>query len=154
MTIYAQDILKLAVSQEGKAYVYGSLGPYTDPADPKSFDCSGLVWWCCHRLGTFPAMPEGAINQYLFCNAQHTLILIDDAKRIPGALLFRISESLGDHVVISLGKNDLDVEARGAAWGVGSWSEDTRVWTAAAKIPGVVYNNGLGFEQGAINLKS
>src|SRR5208337_312524 len=104
--ITAQDILKLAVSEEGKKYVFGSLDSYSDP-NPTSFDCSGLVRWVCHRLGTQPPMPEGAIYQMQFCKKQGTLIPIDQAKKTPGALLFRITPP-ENHVVISLGDSDKD----------------------------------------------
>ena len=136
MAITNQDILELAQSEEGKDYVFGSIDAYSDP-DPDSFDCSGLVRWVCHRLGTKPPMPEGARYQMAFCKALGALIPIEEARKTPGALLFRVNHpTLHDHVVFVLDE-DHTFEARGVAYGVGSWGIDGRGWTQAAKIPGV-----------------
>lgn len=38
------EAVQLAVSQKGKPYVFGAMGP-------NSFDCSGLMGWAYHQLG-------------------------------------------------------------------------------------------------------
>ena len=112
--------------------VYGAEVDLDDP-DPAKFDCSELVQWVCHQLNVQPEMPDGSANQRAFCEEHGTMISIEQAVKTAGALLFG-----NGHVAISRGDGST-IEARGAAYGVGSWSSKNRPWVAAAKIPGVTY---------------
>lgn len=124
-------VVKRAMSQSGDPYIYGTEVDLDDP-NPAAFDCSELVQWVCHQLGIKPEMPDGSAAQRAFCEAHGTMIGIEDAVKTAGALLF------GDgHVAISRG-DGTTIEARGKAYGVGSWSSKNRPWVAAAKIPALL----------------
>jgi cell wall-associated NlpC family hydrolase len=142
--IYASDFVGLLLKQAGDKYVFGVTAVDTDP-DPSAFDCSELVRWACQRLGVRPTMPDGSWLQVRHCRTYGTLIGIDPAIRAQGALLFRFGGDpfVGDrpsdaHVAVSLG-NKSTIEARGSAWGVGSWTVAGRGWTHAALVPGIRY---------------
>jgi cell wall-associated NlpC family hydrolase len=135
----AQDILSRAKTQIGKPYIYGYEVDLTDP-DPAAFDCSELIQWVCAQESITPVMPDGAIYQMRFCRKLGRLIDVDEAIKTPGALLFRIDEEYGNHVVLSQG-NGTTIEARGRRYGVGTWSTRGRLWTQAALIPGVAYGD-------------
>jgi cell wall-associated NlpC family hydrolase len=132
-----ENLLKKAQTQDGKPYIYGYEVDLSDP-DPKAFDCSELIQWSCYQEGVIPQMPDGAIYQMRFCRNAGRLISVEKAMKIPGALLFRISEN-GNHVAFSQG-DVTTFEARGRAYGVGSWSAKGRKWTHAALVPGVEYH--------------
>jgi len=133
------EIVNLALTQAGDPYVFGAEASAAN-ANPRAFDCSELVEWVCNRLGVRPVMPDGARAQKNHCQMHGTLIWdIDRAIKIPGTLLFRMGSSpTTDHVAINRG-NGQTIEARGRAYGVGSFSAYNRNWTHAAFIPGVNY---------------
>jgi cell wall-associated NlpC family hydrolase len=132
-----QDIVDKAMEQDGKPYIFGYEVDLDDP-DPKAFDCSELTQWVSYQLRVSPEMPDGAIYQMRHCRNHDLLISVTQAVKTPGALLFRISEG-GNHVAISRG-DGTTIEARGKAYGVGSWSATKgRAWTHAGLIPGVEY---------------
>jgi cell wall-associated NlpC family hydrolase len=138
MTAYAQEIAALALTQAGDSYVFGAKEPPSDPnprAQGHPFDCSGLVAWVTGRLGV--ALNGGSWQQLATCRKAGLVIPIAQAISTRGALLFR-GPNGDEHVVISLG-NGFTIEARGRAYGVGSWPTANRGWTFAARIPGVIY---------------
>lgn len=133
--VSVRDFVNLALSQAGDKYIFAAEASRTDP-DPEAFDCSELVEWVLERLGV-PDFPDGSMNQRAHCNA----IPIDRAIRTRGALLFRDPSVTGTgHVAISLGNNHT-IEARGSAYGVGSFdaSPSARLWTSGGFIPEVNY---------------
>jgi len=136
------QIVDTARSQFGKPYVYAS-APAVSVRNPRSFDCSGYTHWVFGRNGV--SLPNGSWNQAIMGRDNHTLISIDQAIHTPGALLFMGANSgysgygPSGHVAISLG-NGSTAEARGTAYGVGSWSAYNRPWTNACLVPGVTYN--------------
>lgn len=138
MTLYAETFVRLALTQYGDRYVYGAKEPASDP-NPKShggaFDCSGLVAWAVRRAGG--QLPDGSQAQLDYCRQHGTLISVAEAEHLRGALLF-LGPDGNEHVVISLG-NGMTIEARGAAYGVGSWSVYRDAWSGAAKVPGFTY---------------
>lgn len=140
MTLYAETFVRLALTQSGDRYVYGAKESPSDP-DPKAhggaFDCSGLVAWAVRRAGG--EIPDGSEAQYDYCRVHGKAISIGEAEKMRGALLF-LGNPATEHVVISLG-NGATIEARGAAYGVGSWSVYRDTWTAAALVPGFVYGD-------------
>lgn len=145
MTATATDLTRLAVAQSGKPYVFGTETLPTDP-NPRAFDCSELVQWCCDRLGVVPAMPDGAWVQVAHCRAHSNLVSVNSAIATQGALLFLFAgdpfSSKGrprvSHVAISLG-DGRTIEARGTAYGTGIFTAHNRGWTHAGLVPGLVY---------------
>ncbi len=135
--ILIKTIIDWAVRLQGKPYVFGT--EQDGKVNPSAEDCSELVQNACDMNHVVPKMPDGAIYQYRHCKKYKTLISVDEAIKTYGALLFRISDS-GNHVAFSLG-NGTTFEARGKAYGVGSWPSTGRPWTHGALIPGVEYNN-------------
>jgi intein/homing endonuclease len=99
---------------------------------------SELVQVCAHKAGGY--MPDGSSTQRAYCRDHGTLVSIERAYGIYGALLF-IQTSSHHHVAVSLG-NGKTIEARGSAYGVGSWDARRRGWTSAGLIPSFDYSAG------------
>lgn len=131
-----QMVVYTAGSQAGDPYVFGAEASPNNP-NPRRFDCSELVEWACGRLGVSPRMPDGSKAQKAHCQSHKTLITVDQGIHTAGALLFRMSGN-PTHVAISRG-NGQTIEARGRAYGVGTFSAYGRRWTHAGRIPGVLY---------------
>ncbi len=132
---HAADFVRICLLQRGDRYVYGAEASLSDP-DPDVFDCSELVQWACARVGV--VFPDGSQNQEAACRAANQIIPIPRAVKTQGALLFRRRPDAA-HVAVSLG-NGTTIEARGSAYGVGSWDAvQGRDWTAAGLIPGMIY---------------
>lgn len=142
---HIEDVLLCAIAQEGKPYILGAEASKLDP-DPPAFDCSELVQYACDRAGVNPPMPDGAFWQYKHCLNNGNLIDVPTGITTRGALLFRVTRlhpsAFDDvpHVVFSAG-DGMTVEARGHAWGIGSWAAPGR-FQAAGLIPGVDYSAG------------
>lgn len=96
-----ESFVRNALSQTGKAYVYGAQPVATDP-DPRAFDCSALVQWSATRAG-ITGVPRVAADQHASCDQ----ISAATAINTRGALLFPASLT---HVAISLG-NGRTIEA-------------------------------------------
>lgn len=138
--------LEVAQAQKGDPYVYGA-DPKAADLDPDSFDCSALTQWAAHQVGV--ELPRIAEAQYMQAKGDNQLISVDEAIKTPGALLFYFSkEPTGPlpagqaHVAISLG-DGRTIEARGTAWGVGTWSAKDRSFNYAAVIPQISDAEGL-----------
>ncbi|MDQ1521420.1 MAG: hypothetical protein QOI55_2493, partial [Actinomycetota bacterium] len=135
-----QAFLQNALAQSGDAYQWGATASPTDP-NPTAFDCSELVKWAAKRAGVDIA--DGAAGQYNQLKAQGATISVQQALQTPGALLFSFNgeptpgagEPARAHVAISLG-NGKTIEARGKAYGVGSFDASNR-FQYAAIIPGL-----------------
>ncbi len=137
---HAADFVRLCLAQRGDRYVYGA-ETRLDDSDPDVFDCSELVQWACARIGV--PFPDGSQYQEAACRAAGLLIPVSRAVKTQGALLFRHRPPAA-HVAVSLG-NGNTIEARGSAYGVGSWDAiQGRDWTAAGLIPGMVYGPPVG----------
>lgn len=121
-----EDFVRICLALRGKPYVWGAAGP-------DSFDCSGLVMWATRQLGvTFSDHYTG--DQWH--DSQH--VSVAQATRTRGALLFE-GQNASQHVVVSLG-DGRTIEARGRAYGVGSWEIAGRPFTLAGLIPGFSYD--------------
>lgn len=135
MTHYISDFVRLCLDQSGDHYVYGAEAAPSDP-NPDTFDCSELVQWADNRLGG--NAPDGSKNQWQWCDHAGLGIPVDQAIHTQGALLFHFDPK-DSHVAVSLG-NGNTIEARGKAYGVGSWSAvKGRAWTNAGLMPGWTY---------------
>ncbi len=132
--------LEVARNQIGDRYVFGSEADLAD-ADPDVFDCSEFTQWAANQAGV--TLPDGATHQYLHLKKLGVLVPVEEAKNIPGALLFSFDREprLGDgrtpgaHVAISLG-DGATVEARNSREGVGQFTAGDR-FQYAAVIPGI-----------------
>jgi cell wall-associated NlpC family hydrolase len=147
----SEDFVQTALTRKGDAYVFGSEASPLDP-DPKTLDCSELVQWAGARVGV--TIPDGSFNQWPF--TRH--IPVDQGLHTRGALLFVGTTSRVHHVAISLG-DSTTIEARGKAWGVGTWAAVGR-FDGAGLIPGLTYvaasppppvnrGGGIGIQPGA-----
>lgn len=141
-----KEFVKLALDQSGDEYIFGVEVSPANP-NPTAFDCSELVQWCCDRLSVNPRMVDGSWYQARHCKQYGLLVSIDKAIKTAGALLFKFSSSPWEggrpnnaHVAISLG-DGWTIEARGRAYGVGTWSaaQGQRGWTHAGLVPGLKY---------------
>ena len=132
--------LVAAQAQAGDRYVFGAETSSSD-TDPDAFDCSELVQWAAQKAGV--DVVDGASNQYLTLKEKGMLVPVEQARSIPGALLFSFSSEPQPgggrpstaHVAISLG-NGNTIEARGRAYGVGEFAVGRR-FDYAAVIPGL-----------------
>lgn len=102
----ANEMLRLALKQNGDRYVFGHEVNLNDK-DPNTFDCSELVQWAVHQAGG--SIPDGSQNQ----RRATQRISVQEAARTPGALLFN-----GHHVAISVGDGVHTIEAMGSKYGV------------------------------------
>lgn len=132
---YASDFTALCLRQAGERYVYGAEVDLNDPDPPGPWDCSELTQWASVRVGA--PLPDGSRNQLAFCQQHATMLSIEEAVRTQGTLLFGQTSSW-HHVAVSLGNGET-IEARGSAYGVGSWASTGRGWTHAARVPGLDY---------------
>ena len=83
-----QKFLDAAEKQIGDQYVFGVEVDVNNP-DPKVFDCAELTKWAAHQAGT--DIPGSSFEQYLDLKQKGLLIPVEEAKHIPGALLFHFS---------------------------------------------------------------
>jgi hypothetical protein len=127
----ALDFVTIALRQVGDKYIYGVEVDLHDP-DPSAFDCSELTSWAAAQAGV--ALVDGSSAQLAAIRRAGTTLTIEEAKHTRGALLFHPG-----HVVISLGDGEHTVEAMGRKYGVVQGALSGRSWTAAGKIPGMVY---------------
>lgn len=131
------DLDALLARHTGGPYGYGSKWPLSNPAPTGPVDCSGFIRWGLYQLGV--AFPDGSWNQLAACRKAGTVIPVAQAIRTPGALLF-VGPNGEHHIAASRG-DKTTVEARGIAYGVGSWTANVppRAWSTAALVPGVDY---------------
>lgn len=145
MSVTNDQIVELALSQDGDRYIFGVEVSPSD-SDPNAFDCSELVQWVCARLHVIPSVPDGSWFQARHCKDHGTLVPVAEGIETRGALLFRfVGDPFGGvgrpsqaHVAISQG-DGRTIEARSPRYGVYRGSAHGRNWTHAGRIPGVVY---------------
>ena len=131
-----REIVATALEYDGLPYVMGAEADLTGAVFPDALDCSELVQLACARHGV--GILDGHWLQWKWCASQHTLIPVEQAIDTPGALLFVYDGSTTGHVAFSRG-DGTTMEARGSAWGCGSWPTEGRGWTHGALIPDVDY---------------
>lgn len=132
-----ENFVQLCLTQKGYPYKWGGKASPTN-SDPKgNLDCSGLVEWAAGRAGQ--PLTGGSWQQLETCQKAGLQISVAQAIVTRGALLF-IPANGADHVAVSLG-DGMTIEARGAAWGIGSWPAAGR-FQSAALVPGFNYPKG------------
>lgn len=137
-----EDVLTQALTMWGREYEFGfEIG--VGDTSPDAADCSELVEWACRTSGVRPVVPDGAFFQWLHCGHHGLRIPVAEGVGRRGALLF-MGDGTGfgreaiHHVAMSLGDGST-IEARGEAWGIGSFPTAGRGWTFAGLLPGVDY---------------
>lgn len=137
-----EQLLAKAFPFRGQPYRFGAELALTGPESVGPVDCSELFQVAGARAGVVPPIPDGAYYQWRHCINHGLGLPVAEAARIRGALLF-VGDGTGvgreavTHVAISLG-DGTTFEARGVAWGVGSWQVANR-FDFAGLIPGVSY---------------
>ncbi len=136
-----QKFLDAAEKQIGDQYVFGVEVDVNNP-DPKVFDCAELTKWAAHQAGT--DIPGSSFEQYLDLKQKGLLIPVDEAKHIPGALLFHFSSEptpgggRPDEAHVAISKGDgTTVEAADESEGVLSKDAGSR-FEYAAVLPGTM----------------
>lgn len=118
-----ERMVRWALSQAGKRYVWGGNGP-------DGYDCSGLVQQATSYAGK--TLPKPSASQWAACQRAGRTISVKGALGTRGALLFRIGVGEYNHVAISLG-NGSTIEARGTGYGVGVFGGAASLtWTGGA----------------------
>lgn len=140
-----RDFVGLCLSQIGKPYIYGYEVNYNDP-NPAAFDCSELVEWAGHRLGS--GIPDYSGNQLAYCYP----IPVDEGIKTYGALLFQGIKG-SSHVAVSLG-NGKTIEARGSVYGTNVFPASNRPWRDAGIIPDFNYTGSAKEEVKQIEWES
>jgi hypothetical protein len=123
-----ESFVRNALSQTGKAYVYGAQPSATDP-NPNSFDCSALVQWAATRAG-IAGVPRTSQAQHAWCDQ----ISATTAIATRGALLF---PSTLTHVAISLG-NGKTIEASTEGVPVGQLNANTSRFQLGGRLKGAL----------------
>lgn len=123
-----ETFIRNALSQTGKAYVYGAQPAVSDPS-PRSFDCSALVQWAGTRAG-IAGIPRTSQAQHAWCDQ----ISVTTAIATRGALLFPSGLT---HVAISLG-NGSTIEASTESRPVGQLNADTKRFQLGGKLRGAL----------------
>ena len=128
------SLLNLAASFEGTSYEWGGSDPHT------GFDCSGFVQYVYSRFGV--NLPRTAEEQAY----AGTKIAVEDA--MPGDLVFMM-DSTGYiyHVVLYAGEGKT-LEAKGSAYGVGSFDLD---YGSACWAVRLINDGGLNVSTGRID---
>lgn len=116
-----------ARKQTGKPYVMGDEGPNT-------FDCSGFVTWALNKAGYKTGSNHLVVDGLDKLPGKN--VPVNQAR--PGDLLVRNGAGASGHVAIYAG-NGKTLEARGRAYGTGSWPAfQGRSFTHARRIIGTM----------------
>lgn len=143
-----ENFLLQMLGQAGDRYEFGAEAELSE-SDPTAWDCSELIQWAAGTCSPpiEPTVPDGSWLQFRHIALHHCTSSIERAIATRGMVLARFSSSpleggrpTSSHIAVSIG-DGLTIEARGAAWGVGSWTsaQGVRGWTHAGYLPGVDY---------------
>ena len=136
------NILSLAAQHIGEKYILGALAPINNPNYKGPWDCAEFVSWCVFQ--------EAGINVGMRNNDAYTgywkqdiatkcsIISIDEAKNIAGAVLLRYPNAAMGHIVFSDGDGKT-IEAMDKNNGVRRGKIDGRYWDVALLVNGVDY---------------
>lgn len=136
-----EDWLWWMLGRKGDPYVYGAENLPGEVAPGTPADCSELGQWAGDSAGASPRIPDGSQWQWRQIQQSGTVLTVARAITIRGAALFTEFDGNGDpqHVAYSLG-DGTTIEARGRAWGIGSFPATTARFTAAGLFPGIDYS--------------
>jgi hypothetical protein len=145
--VHIEDVLLFALTLDGLPYIFGhEIAP--GESNPTAADCAELVEWACRCSQVAPTVPDGSWIQCRHCNNHEMIIPVEQAIDTRGALLFNFSDDpftggrpSSAHVAMSLG-DGTTIEARGRAWGVGTFPSRGRSWSHGGLLPGVSYAPG------------
>lgn len=148
------DLITNAFSYLGDAYKFGADVPKWDENFRGATDCAefvartiylvtGIVYGCSSKDIRKADAYTGFFNSD--ANKRGTIISVEMAAKIPGAILLRIPQlkavginSIG-HVVFSQG-NGMTVEAHSTKYGVIQSKVDGRRWDIGILVPGIDYD--------------
>jgi|ERR1700761_3748223 len=147
-----QNLVDIAETRKGDAYILGSLAPKNDADYHGPWDCAEMVSWatyqviqklygCANDNSDDPAHADaGTVYWGRDCDQNlFKLISQEEAKATPGAILLReAGGGLDGHIVISKGDGKT-IEAMGRAWGVTEGVVDGRRWTHGILLNEVEY---------------
>lgn len=143
------DILALARTHFGEAYILGARAPMSNANWQGPWDCAEFVSWCTYQVsgilfGTQPRddpVMADAYTGYWFGQAMQAGAAIDwrDAANIPGAAVVRRpAPGQSGHIVLSDGQGGT-VEAHSRARGVVADTLSGRRWDCGVLVPGIQY---------------
>lgn len=149
-----EDLLNAAEKYLGRKYVLGAIVPKSTDEYTGPFDCAELCarvifeetgnLYGCRPNDPLKALNSDAYTGYFGSDAEKigTKITIEDAARIPGALLLRIpTGSAIGHIAFSKGDGKT-IEARGAKHGVVEYKVSGRDWDYGILLPFIDYSKG------------
>lgn len=150
-------LLDEAKSHHGRKYSW--IGRFGDEAN----DCSGHVWETVVESGAWgSSFPSVSSSIFRFCwefEGGRLRIPFAQAVHTPGALIYMPENPLlgllsGGHIAFVL-SDGMTSEARGRAWGVGSWPIAGRTWSSKATlVPGVEYAPTPPIMKGVVNMST
>ena len=149
-----EDLLNTAQKYIGRPYVLGAIVPKSRLDYSGPFDCAELcarviyeeteTLYGCRPEDQAKAKVADAYTGYFGTDAEKygTKITVEDAARIPGALLLRIpTGSAIGHIAFSKG-NGKTIEARGSKYGVVEYKVSGRDWDYGILLPFIDYSKG------------
>ncbi len=150
MASNGQAIIDLGRTRIGQKYVFGVTVPLDNPDWKGPWDCAEFASWCayqCYGLifgaGATEFARANPYSGYWLKEAKTRGRMISwrDALKIPGAALIRAPHAgVIGHVAFAVGDGESTLEARGAKYGVGEFSDaKTRAWTIGCLLPDVAY---------------
>jgi cell wall-associated NlpC family hydrolase len=128
------DFMKNADAQVGDEYQWGA---GRTGSDTNEYDCSGLVIYAAQKAG-IPFPGGTAADQ----ESRAGSISVEEALKIPGALLFRGGPP-ATHVGISLGDGRV-LHAKGEQWGVIREATSAGEWRSGGLMRGANYGGSVG----------
>jgi len=137
--IHVEDYLVWLISRKGDPYVFGAENAPGEVGPGTPSDCSELLQWGADSAGVVPRFPDGTWYQWAAIENAGLTMTVEEAIDTRGAWL-GIADRTGfvDHCALSLG-DGTTIEARGRAWGIGSFTARGR-FNRAGRIPGIDYN--------------
>lgn len=147
-----QDLLNTAQKYIGRPYVLGAVVPKSRLDYDGPFDCAELcarviyeeteTLYGCRPDDQAKATTSDAYTGYFGIDAEKlgTKITVEDAARIPGALLLRLpTGSAIGHIAFSKGDGKT-IEARGSKYGVVEHKVSGRDWDYGILLPFIDYS--------------
>lgn len=146
MPTTAQDLINEASKHVGATYSNGAGRTWgASVAAPPSFDCSGFIKYLGVRTG---AGDPGNVSDAQYANAKAAGLAIasmDQARRTPGALLFKPGAGNNGHVAMVYNAQGDTIEATGSGGGVRIVKGGAlkSYFTEGALMPGVDYSGSV-----------